>query len=132
MKTPLKQVSLSLLEADARERAFKRGGSYYEKLDSHDGLNSGDWVMVRSTNPRGRSHAGEVKGFTVVNSKDSEPYVTIKVDFGGHSMERRYDRWKAEDFVGMASAEDVQNSKDSAMANQRWMSKNLNTGHEGT
>jgi len=126
MKTPM-------TEAGAKERAFARGMPHYEQLRDHDGLKAGDWVLVKPANQRGgKPRAGEVVGFTVVNRKDEEPYVTIKVDFGGYLQERRYDQWKDEDFVGMADPEDVQNANDAHAKENAWMSRNIDTSRQGT
>jgi|SRR5581483_619930 len=140
MKTTLGKIRLALREAaptDPKQAAFARGLPHYEKLSEHDGLKVGDWVMVAPAerfrgSGRGKPHAGEIKEFTVVHNKDQEPYVTISVGFGGHSSQRRFDVWKAEDFVGMADEEDIQNAKDAWQRENEWMSKNIDTSREGT
>jgi len=137
MKTTMGKVRKVLAEAkppkDPKQAAFDRGIPHYEKLDAHDGLKKGDWVMVKPANSRnGKPHAGEVQGFTWVHNKDREPYLMIRVGFGGHSSERRYDFWKDEDFVGMADGEDIQNAKDAWEQQRRWMAKNIDTSRQGT
>lgn len=147
MKTTLGQVRRALREARYRppkpgnppgwdqmsdkDKAFSRGNQHYEKLQEHEGIKVGDWVLVK-TRGKAKPEATEVTGITVVHAKDKEPYVTVRTQFGEHSSERRFEFWKDEDYIGPADEEDIANAKDRWAAERAWMSKNIDTSREGT
>jgi hypothetical protein len=146
MKTTMGQIRRALHEARYRpkkpgnppgwdqmsdkDKAFSRGNQHYEKLDAHDGIKAGDWVMVKSHGAK--PSAAEVTGFTMVHAKDREPYLTISTNHGGHTSQRRYDVWKDEDFLGPADEEDIANAKDRWASEEAWMAKNIDTSRQGT
>ena len=114
-----------------KEKAMQRGVPFHEKVEAHDGHKTGDWVMVRN-HRGGREFAGQIRGFDMVHSPNREPFMVIRVFFGGHTTERRYDLWKQEDYAGPATAADVEQAKADWEASREREARMIDTSREGT